>query len=79
MEFGKVKFEGNYINGIKTGKGKFEYYGDTFVGEFVNGKYHGIGSYFFLLSGKTYTGKFKNNQISGKGAMVWENGTSYAG
>lgn len=45
----------------------------------VDGKYHGIGTYTFKSCGKSYAGKFKNNQISGKGAMVWDNGTIYAG
>jgi len=41
-----LKFEGNYLNGKRSGKGK-EYYDDNnilkFEGEYLNGKRNGKG------------------------------------
>ena len=39
-----MRFEGEYLNGEKNGKGK-EYYGDKleFEGEYLNGKRNGKG------------------------------------
>ena len=42
---GKIQFEGEYLNGEKTGKGKEYYFDGTlkFEGEYLNGKRNGKG------------------------------------
>lgn len=36
-DWGKVKYEGDFIEGKKTGKGKFTYEGNQYEGDFVDG------------------------------------------
>jgi len=42
---GELKFEGEYLNGRKNGKGKEYDYNDKlyYEGEYINGKRHGKG------------------------------------
>ena len=57
------KFEGNYLNGLKSGKGTFTYNnGDKYVGDFKNNKKDGFGKFYFADK-RYYDGKFKNDKI----------------
>ena len=53
--YGKLEFEGEYINGLKNGKGKeYDTYGNLiYEGEYLNGKRDGKGKeynlYYFLI------------------------------
>jgi len=38
---GTMKYEGDFVEGAKTGVGKFEYQGSVYEGDFVDGKFHG--------------------------------------
>ena len=49
-----------------------------YLGDYLNGKMHGKGSYKFA-DGTMYTGYFKNDQIHGNGRMKYINGDSYIG
>lgn len=43
---GKIKFEGNYMQGKKNGKGRYEWQdGSYYEGEFVDSMFHGEGKY----------------------------------
>ena len=53
-----MTYNGDYKNGEKTGKGKFECDGSIYEGDFVDGKFHGHGKYYFADSGKIYKGEF---------------------
>jgi len=55
---GQIVYIGDFVNGQKTGKGKFEFDGSSYEGDFVEGKFHGKGKYYFADSGKTYEGDF---------------------
>jgi len=55
-DYNKIMYKGDFIEGQKTGKGRFEYEGSTYDGDFVNGKFHGQGKYYFADSGKIYQG-----------------------
>lgn len=52
--------------------------GDYYIGEFVNGKKHGIGMQFWA-NGNSYKGDFINNKITGKGTYLGADGTKYTG
>ena len=43
MYGGKIKFEGEYLNGLRHGIGKEYDYGIKFVGEYIKGKRQGKG------------------------------------
>ena len=38
----------------------------TYVGDFVNGQRHGLGSYFYA-NGDLYEGQWENDQKNGQG------------
>lgn len=59
FKFGKVRYEGDYVNGAKTGYGRFTTYnGHRYEGQFVDGKFHGQGTYYSADRKRTYTGIF---------------------
>ena len=60
-DFNAIKYEGQFLEGKKTGKGKFWFEGSTYQGDFVEGKFHGKGKYYFAESGKIYEGNFADN------------------
>lgn len=69
--YNKIKFTGEFIEGKKTGKGRFEFEGGYYEGDFVDGQFHGFGKYYFADTGRLYEGQFKNNNMEGKGKMTW--------
>ena len=53
--------------------------GTTYVGNFVNGKMHGKGT-FTYSDGATYVGEFKNGKEHGVGTFrCWQHGSKYEG
>lgn len=52
--------------------------GDRYVGDFVNGKFHGWGTYYHLADNKfrgdRYTGEFRNGQRNEKGRYIYASG-----
>lgn len=52
--------------------------GDVYVGDFVNGKMNGHGTYYFS-NGDIYVGDFVNDQISGQGTYYYVHGDKYIG
>ena len=52
--------------------------GDKYVGEWVNGKIEGKGTYTFS-NGDKYVGEWVNGKIEGKGTYTFANGDNYVG
>jgi hypothetical protein len=52
--------------------------GDKYKGEFVDGKFHGVGIFNFS-SGLVYRGQFFKGEMQGVGIYEWVSGTSYSG
>ena len=52
--------------------------GDKYVGEHIDGKPHGKGTYTFF-NGDKYVGKFKNDNLHGQGTYTFSNGDKYIG
>jgi len=77
--YNKIIYTGQFIEGRKTGKGKFEFDGNVYEGDFVDGQFHGKGQYKFADSGKVYKGDFYENNMHGQGVMTWTDGTIYEG
>ncbi len=50
----------------------------VYIGEFVQGNYHGNGTQFFR-NGDYYIGEFASGNISGRGTYVYFNGGIYSG
>jgi hypothetical protein len=38
-----------------------------------------LGKYYFADSGKLYEGEFKNNNMDGKGVIIWPDESRYEG
>ena len=69
--YNKIRFSGEFNMGKKTGVGRFDFEGGFYDGEFLDGQFHGTGKYYFADTGKVYEGEFRNNNMEGKGTMVW--------
>jgi len=83
--FGKYSFAsgarhiGNWRDGEMNGKGTYYTNNDTidYIGYYLNGLRQGLG--FKLYPDGVYKGEFVNNQKSGKGKYIWNNGAVYLG
>ena len=65
---GKLKFEGEYLNGERNGKGKeYEYGNCIFEGEYLNGERNGKGKeYIYNYDSGTNTIIFEGEYLNGK-------------
>lgn len=52
--------------------------GDKYIGEFVNGQFHGKGIYTYA-NGDKYEGEFVNGKFTGKGNFTCSNGKQFTG
>ena len=52
--------------------------GDKYIGEFVNGQFHGKGIYTYA-NGDKYEGEFVNGKFTGKGNFTYSNGKQFTG
>jgi hypothetical protein len=64
-----------------TGKGTRTYANDSFgiymgsyVGEFKDGKRHGLGTYTYASSEDKYVGEWKDDKRHGQGTYTWGKG-----
>lgn len=79
-KYGAFTFEGNYVNDVMEGFGKYDCADYTYEGEFHNGQRHGKGKYIWKKSkGEYYTGNWVNGQRTGYGEMYWPDGSYYKG
>ena len=64
-----LRFEGEYLNGKRHGKGKeYNEYGNlTFEGEYLNGKRNGKGKKYNAYGDLTFEGEYLNGKRHGKG------------
>lgn len=64
-------YEGEWKEGLKEGKGTFEYANnDRYVGEWLGGQKCGMGRYYYH-NGDMYDGQFANNKMHGQGIMLF--------
>ena len=72
-------YEGDIKNFMKEGYGIEKCPEYTYEGYFHNDKKNGQGSIIYLKQGRKYKGEFKNNEITGKGFLTYENNQTYNG
>ena len=73
-------YEGELINNIKEGNGKFIYNnGEFYVGQFKNNKFNGKGVLFYDKTKIKYEGDFFNDKYNGSGKLFYKNGEFYIG
>ena len=67
LNLDNIRYKGNFVNGIKNGKGIFYYKnGDKYEGDFINDKKEGFGIFYFK-SGNTWEGPFHDDKMDGEG------------
>ena len=74
---GKLKFEGEYSNGKRNGKGKEyddEYGYLQFEGEYLNGKRNGKGKEYYYNGNIKFEGEYSFGEKHGKGKEYYDNG-----
>lgn len=73
------EYEGNYVNGERSGMGTFTKNGKVeFQGEWYKNQMHGNGTFYFP-DNKIFSGHFKKGNIEGLGTMRYPDGRSYQG
>ena len=72
-------YEGDFVESYKHGKGTEETHEHVYKGTFMNDKKNLKGTLTYKSMNDTYTGKFKDNKITGKGEYVWANKDVYVG
>ncbi len=53
--------------------------GDSYLGEWEDNKPHGRGVFTFLAAKYEYSGDWQYGKMTGKGKIVWNDGSSYEG
>lgn len=72
-------YRGDFINSVKSGKGKFEWPdGKSYYGDVKDNQIHGKGQYKYK-DGRRYIGDFKRNKMHGMGVYIWPDGQRYEG
>lgn len=72
-------YEGNMVNGIRQGKGKYTFQrGGFYEGDYMDNKKHGKGVMKFP-DGGTYEGEWVEDKMSGHGFYTYSNGDMYEG
>ena len=72
--FGKLIFEGEYMNGVKNGKGIEYLDGEiNFEGEYKNGEKNGKGKEYFHNKKLIFEGEYKNGKRNGIGNSYYFN------
>lgn len=73
------KYEGQFVEGNRHGRGKLEKTnGDVYIGFFREDIMEGLGIYKWA-SGNRYEGEFKNNKPNGRGSLVSHEGKKING
>ena len=60
--YGKLKFEGDYLNGKRNGEGKEYYDNGKFEGEYLNGKRNGKGNEYDYFGNIIFEGEYLNGK-----------------
>ncbi len=70
--FNIAQAQNNNVQTLTYSHGKY-------IGEVLNGKAHGQGTYTAAKTGNVYSGQFANDTFSGQGTMLWPNGDRFVG
>ena len=75
------KYEGNYRNNKKEGRGKYFWAsnGDCYEGEYMDNLKHGHGIFISHVAGTVYSGQFLRGKKHGKGVLKFKDGTIFEG
>lgn len=75
----RVKYEGDWKDGKKCGKGRLSWFvGDFYEGDWSEGKRHGFGV-FQWADGARFEGEWEGGMRHGKGIYIWPDGEAFEG
>eukprot|EP00928_Gymnodinium_smaydae_P100148 TRINITY_DN975_c0_g1_i1.p1 TRINITY_DN975_c0_g1~~TRINITY_DN975_c0_g1_i1.p1 ORF type:complete len:1803 (+),score=310.37 TRINITY_DN975_c0_g1_i1:299-5707(+) len=79
-DFGFLKYEGNYIAGLRHGAGRLETLGGSlYVGQFESNRRHGLGK-MTEAGGRMYEGPWREDHpVAGEGVILYTHGFEYVG
>lgn len=70
-------YKGEFKEGIPNGKGFIlQSNGNSYTGDFLNGKYHGFGTFNMKETNYSYKGDWVNGKQQGEGTEKWLDGAS---
>ncbi|WP_340400454.1 stalk domain-containing protein [Paenibacillus sp. FSL H8-0079] len=75
---GELIYEGNFEDGLKSGKGTYYSKDVTYVGDFKNDKPNGIGTFTFS-NGSSFVGESEDGKIGSYGTFILTDGSKYVG
>ena len=76
----EIVYEGDLINGICEGKGKYIFEnGDYYIGQFKNGLRDGLGKQYYKNKQLQYDGMWKCDMRNEHGIYYYENGDYFIG
>ena len=79
-EFDNGTYTGDMVSGVPHGQGTYTWNsGNTYTGQWKNGKQDGYGEMYTARNGQLYKGEFVNGQRSGQGTCTYSNGDVYTG
>ena len=77
---GKIRYDGEYVNGKFEGIGKYYYDdGNYYIGQWKNGLGNGEGVLYFKDGRVIYDGEFVNDKFDGRGKFYEPDGGHYIG
>jgi hypothetical protein len=81
---GGTHFEGNFVAGVRQGKGRITFFnGDVYDGQWQDDKRWGFGVYVYgagsSSQGDRYEGEWVADNMHGMGTYQWSIGDSYSG
>lgn len=71
-------YSGEWRDGLKDGRGVYQWRNKSYVGQWQDGKRNGKGT-FVLEDGSRYVGAWRDDKKSGYGVQHYANGTCYEG
>jgi hypothetical protein len=72
-------YEGDFKDGIRNGLGREETKEHIYIGNYENDKKNKIGKLTYKNKNESYEGEFLDNNITGKGKYINEDGDEYDG
>lgn len=73
------KYEGNWVDGVKSGQGVFTAKGgESYTGQWADNKRNGTGKQVYS-DGSSYQGQWKANKRHGGGTLTFKNGDALTG
>lgn len=72
-------YSGDWVKDKPSGNGTYESAVEFYEGSWLDGFFHGVGTFREKLTGRTYSGAWANGQREGAGTCRYADGSEYSG